>query len=146
MKSGKITHFLKYTASSFVSSVVENGLYLLLTYLLSRTLTGFALACVPLVVARMTSGFINFNINRRLVFRSQRSTGAAMLRYYMQALPVAALQMLLTFGIYTFFQIEEEQVILRGGIYAGVMLALFAIGFILQKCWVFSYRDENRKK
>lgn len=143
---GKVQHFLKYSASSFVSSLVENGVYLLLTYLLSRNLNGFALACVPLVVARTISGFINFNINRKLVFRSQRSTGAAMLRYFIQVIPIMALQMLLTFGIYTIFQIGAEQVILRGIIYAGVMLSLFVVNFILQQIWVFSYRDEKSKK
>ncbi len=131
-------HFLKYTASSFLSSVVEEGVFLLLTWLLSGSMTGFALALLPMAVARLVSCLMNFYINRKLVFYSQRPLGAALLRYFLQAIPVAVLQILLTYGIYALCHIGEEQVTLRGIIYAGVMTALFIVSFLAQKFWVFS--------
>ena len=37
-----------------------------------------------------------------------------------------------------------EQVILRGVIYAGVMVALFVVGFAAQKMWVFRATEKKR--
>ena len=138
-------HFLKYTASSFFSSLAEEGVFLLLTWLLGSSLAGFALALVPMAAARVVSCFINFYINRRLVFHSQRPVGAALLRYFLQAIPVATLQILLTYGLYALCDIGEEQVALRGVIYAGVMTALFIVSFLAQKFWVFSATEKAER-
>lgn len=138
-------HFLKYTASSFLSSAAEEGVFLLLTWLLSRSLEGFALALLPMAGGRVVSCFINFYINRKLVFHSQRPVGTALLRYFLQAIPVAVLQILLTYGIYALFSVGEGQVALRGAIYAGVMTALFVVSFLTQKFWVFSATEKAER-
>lgn len=144
-RKGPGRHFLKYTASSFLSSVAEEGVFLLLTWLLSGSMTGFALALLPMAAARLVSCFMNFYINRKLVFHSQRPVGGAMLRYFLQAIPVAVLQILLTYGIYALCSIGEEQVALRGVIYAGVMTALFVVSFLAQKFWVFSATEKAER-
>ena len=147
MEKQKISrgHFLKYTASSFLSSVAEEGVFLLLTWLLGNSLTGFALALVPMAMGRLVSSLMNFCINRKLVFHSQRPVGVALLRYFLQAIPVAVLQVLLTYGLYALLGIGEEQVALRGAIYAGVMTALFAVSFLAQRCWVFSETEKAER-
>jgi len=104
------------------------------------------LAAVPLVIARSSASFINFRVNQKLVFKSGCATKVAIRRYFFQAVPVMLAQIVLTFGIYTLFQIEEEQVLLRGVIYAGVMTVLFVVSFILQQLWVFSYREDRPKE
>ncbi|MBE6934795.1 MAG: hypothetical protein E7462_07120 [Ruminococcaceae bacterium] len=142
----KAKQFIKFSASSFVSASVEEVLYLLFTFLLSRHLSGFLLAAVPLVIARSSASFINFRVNQKLVFKSGCATKVAIRRYFFQAVPVMLAQIVLTFGIYTLFQIEEEQVLLRGVIYAGVMTVLFVVSFILQQLWVFSYREDRPKE
>ena len=147
MASSKLPkgHFLSYTVSSFLSSVAEEGVFLLLTWLLGSSLAGFALALVPMAGGRLVSCFLNFYINRKLVFHSQRPVGVALLRYFLQAIPVAVLQILLTYGIYALCGIGEEQVALRGVIYAGVMTALFVLSFLAQKFWVFSATEKAER-
>ena len=147
MKKLKIKkQFLKYTASSFISSVAEEGVFLLSAWLLSGQLSDAAVALLPMVIARMVSNIINFYINQKLVFQSQRSIGVAFVRYMLQALPVAVLQLVLTTGIYALCSIGEEQVALRGVIYAGVMTALFVVSYIMQKLWVFKATENAEKR
>ena len=139
------SRIVKYSASSFLSSVAEEGVFLLLSWWLSDTFTGFILTLLPLLGARIVSCLINFEINRRLVFQSDRSVGVALLLYFLQAIPLAVLQLVLTFGTYWLFDIGEDQIALRGGIYALVMIALFFVGFLLQKFWVFAAQEKAER-
>ena len=144
MKTKK--QFLKYSASSFISSVAEEGMFLLMVWLLPGVLPGFWVDLLPMVVARLVSCVINFYINQKLVFQSQRPMGIAFLRYMLQATPIAVLQLVLTFGIYALFSVTEEQVALRGVIYAGIMVALFLVSYLLQKLWVFKTTEKAEKR
>lgn len=137
-----LAHFFKYTASSLISSVVDEGLFLLMTHLLNDVLTGIALTAIPVTVARAISSWVNFLINQKLVFQSGGSTGKKALRYFATAVPLMILQMILTYGAYSLFGIGEEAVLLRGLIYAIVMIVLFFVNFFVQQRWVFS----NKKK
>jgi putative flippase GtrA len=131
-------HFFKYTASSLLSSVVDEGLFLLLTWALSKPLSGFALKAVPVLVARVTSSLLNFYMNRKLVFKSNLSHGTSLRRYFILALAVALGQMVLTFVICTLFRIQEHQLVAQGIVYAVVMTILFAFSFLAQQRWVFA--------
>lgn len=135
----------KYSASSILSSAAEEGMFLLLSWWLSDSLSGFALTLLPLLGARTIACFIHFEINRRLVFQSERSAWLALLLYFLQAIPLAVLQLVLTFGTYWLFDIGEDQIALRGGIYALVMVALFVVGFLLQKFWVFAAQEKAER-
>lgn len=147
MKKLKIKkQFLKYTVSSFVSSVAEEGAFLLVAWLLAGTLPKTLVDLLPMVIARLVSCVINFYINQKLVFQSDRPMGIAFLRYMLQATPIAVLQLALTFGAYALFQIDETQVGLRGVIYAGIMIALFVVSYILQKLWVFKATEKAERE
>jgi putative flippase GtrA len=121
-------------------------MFLLMVWLLPGVLSGFWVDLLPMVVARLVSCVINFYINQKLVFQSQRPMGIAFLRYMLQATPIAVLQLVLTFGIYALFSVTEEQVALRGVIYAGIMVALFLVSYLLQKLWVFKATEQAEKR
>ena len=53
--------------------------------------------------------------------------------------------LVLTFGAYWLFDIGEEQIALRGVIYALVMIGLFVVGFVLQKFWVFAATEKGAR-
>jgi putative flippase GtrA len=139
-----LKHFFKYIVSSLLSSVVDEGLYLLLTWLLQATLSDFWLTAVPVTVARVISSLLNFFMNQRLVFNSKVSTGTSMGRYFLLAVPVALAQMGLTYGIYELFSIGSGQVILRGVIYAIVMTVLFVFSYLAQQRWVFAAKRKTQ--
>lgn len=134
--------FIKFAGSSFVASCVDEVLFVGMTALLERVLSGFALALVPFLIARILSSLINFRLNQRFVFHIRQNTGKALLRYYYLAVPVAMAQLGLTYTLYWLLHIGQQQLLLRGVIYAGVMMLLFFVNFLLQRRWVFAYDRE----
>ncbi len=133
-----LNHFFKYTASSLISSVIDEGIFLLMAYFLQNALEGLALTAVPVVTARVISSWVNFLINQKVVFCSEGATGRKALRYFITAIPLLLAQMLLTYGVYSLFHIGEQEILLRGVIYGVVMVALFFLNFFVQQQWVFT--------
>lgn len=130
--------FFKYLTSSVITAVAEEGLFVLLTFLLSTCLGSFMLTILPAAVARFGSATLNFTINRKWVFPNSGPVKRTLWRFYLQQLPVSLAQILLTYGVYSWFHIGEEQVLLRGGIFACVMPVIFILNFLGQKLWVFA--------
>jgi len=131
-----LAHFFRYTLSSLVSAAVDIGGYSLLSSALP--LAGMARTACAGVGARVVSSLLNFFLNKKLVFRSQVSTGKALLRYYALALPQMALQVLLTQGVYILLGISEKSNGLRTFLYAVVMTVLYIVSYMIQQCWVFA--------
>ena len=133
-----LAHFFRYTVSSLISAVVDTGAYALLTAIFKSVFHGFALTAAAGVGARVISSLLNFYMNKKLVFRTSVSTGKAMLRYYMLALPQMGAQVLLTQGVYTLLGISDSADTLRTVIYAVVMTALYFLSYVIQQRWVFA--------
>lgn len=140
-----LAHFFRYTLSSLASAVVDEGLFTLLSWLLRNSLTGLLLTAIPTIAARVVSSLLNFFLNKKVVFHSNVSTGKAMLRYYMLAIPQLLAQLALTHGAYLLFSIGSSQTILRAVIYAIVMVALYFASFVIQQRWVFAGRKKESK-
>jgi len=139
-----LAHFFRYSLSSIVSFVVELALVTGLTVLLGNTLSGTPLTAATAVPARVISSLINFFMNQRLVFHSKVSTGKAMLRYYLLAIPVLIVQTLLTDSIYILFNIGADA-FLHGLVHAIVMVVLFAVTFVVQQRWVFANNPKTEE-
>ena len=131
-------HFFRYTASSLICAGVDTLAYTALDALLLAALDGFALTAACTVGARAVSSLLNFFLNKKLVFRSQRGTADALLRYYALAVPVAAAQTLLSEGAYRLCHIAESATALRTAVYVLVMGALYLITYMAQQRWVFA--------
>ena len=138
-----LAHFFKYTANSLISSVVDEGLFLLLSALLNPLLQGLALTAVSITVARIISSLLNFYMNMKLVFKTKVNTASALGKYFALAIPQLLAHMLLAQGIYTLFGIGDHQIILRGIIYAVVMIVLFFASFVIQQRWVFASKKQK---
>lgn len=141
-----LAHFFRYTLSSFLCAGVDAGGFSLFSWLFSRSVTGFALTAVAGVLARAVSSLLNFFLNKTLVFRSQVSTGKALLRYYLLALPQMAAQVLLTQGTVDLLHISDRQGGLRTIIYVVVMVALYFISYTIQQRWVFAVKKNEGTK
>ena len=140
-----LAHFFRYTLSSLISAVVDTGAYSLFSWLLKRLLSGFALTAASGIIARVISSLLNFFMNKQLVFRTNVTTGKAMLRYYALALPQMGAQVLLTQGVYTLFSIPDSANFLRTVLYAIVMTALYFISYMIQQRWVFAAEKEKQE-
>jgi putative flippase GtrA len=141
-----LAHFFRYTLSSLASAVVDTAAYSLLSGILKGVLKGLALTSAAGVGARVISSLLNFFLNKKLVFNSSVSTGKAMLRYYMLAVPQMAAQVLLTQGVYALFGIPDTATGLRTLLYAVVMTALYVISFMIQQRWVFAAEKKVKEK
>ena len=141
-----LAHFFRYTLSSLTSAVVDTAAYTLLSVLLGGLLNGLALTTAAGVGARIISSLLNFYLNKKLVFQSSVSTGKAMARYYMLAVPQMAAQVLLTQGVYALLGIPDSATGLRTLLYVVVMSVLYVVSFMIQQRWVFAAEKKAKEK
>lgn len=132
-----LTHFFRYSVSSLLSALLDEGLFVLLSRLLIGVVSGFFLTAIPVVTARVVSSLFNFFLNRKLVFHSKASAGRSFLRYYALAIPQLLLQLLFTHGLCLLFGIGDGKTGLRALVYAVVMTVLFVASYCIQQRWVF---------
>ena len=120
--------FLRYMLSAGTSFVLDLGIY----YLALRF--GNVSILVATVIARVISSFYNFNVNRKMVFKSEEGYGTTMVRYY----ALCVVQMLASAGLVTLV----KSYVPGGAFVATVCKAvvdtcLFVISYQIQKRWVF---------
>ena len=139
-----LAHFFRYTLSSIVSFLVDSGMVYLMTVILP--LTDPMLGYCSTVIARIVSSVLNFFMNKKLVFKSQVSTGKAMLRYYALAIPQLLAQSLINQALYSLLGITESQPGLRTLIHIVVMTVLFIVSFTVQQRWVFAAEKKEKEK
>ena len=141
-----LRHFFKYTLSSLLSSFLDEGLYMLLSWLLQPVLSGFLFSAIPIVTARIISSLMNFFMNKKMVFHSKQSTSTAMIRYGLLAIPILLAQLGLTHGLTLLCGLSEDQIILRGVIHAVVMTFLFIVSYVVQQRWVFVAKSNTKQE
>ena len=139
-----LAHFFRYTLSSIASSVVDIGLFALFARLFSGSLTGLPLDAAATGLARLISSLFNFSVNKKLVFRSDVKTGAALARYYALALPLMAAQALLTDGFTALLKLQQGS-LLHTLVYALVMTVLYFVSYSIQQRWVFASKKTTAR-
>ena len=127
---------LKYTGSALVSSLIDYGMFVLLSWI---TL-GFGMAlglanAISVYGARLISSLANYFINRELVFKGDRRT-STIVKYYILAVFVA----LATKGVFeglTFLGLSRY---LAQPIASGI---LFCVSYPIQKNFVFKKKEKD---
>ena len=137
-----LAHFFKYTVSSFLSALIDEGIFILLTWLLQNSLSGAFLTAVPVIGARIISSMFNFMVNHKVVFQSKSSIGKSLIRYFSLAIPLLIAQFALTYGLFHLFGIGAAQTAIRGVIHASVMTVLFVFSYIIQQRCVFQKKGK----
>ena len=139
-----LAHFFRYTLSSIASSVLDIGLFALFARLFAGSLAGLSLDAAATGLARLISSLFNFTVNRKLVFRSDVQTGAALARYYALALPLMAAQALLTDGFTALLKLQQGS-LLHALVYALVMTVLYFVSYSIQQRWVFASKKTTAR-
>lgn len=125
---------IKYIASSFASAGVD-----LLSFLILHALLGGILAelAVPVctVLARALSSFVNFNLNKKLVFGSNRKYSDAIVRYYILCVIQLSVSAGLVYLLGLLFTTDSSWLLTL--LKALVDTLLFLISFHIQREWVF---------
>lgn len=88
--------FLKYSLSSFSSSIIDLVLFTVLCHFLRGSMAAYVAACT--VLARIVSAVYNYLMNYKLVFKSRENPGRAAWEYALLAVVQMTLSALLCTG------------------------------------------------
>ena len=129
---------LLYALSSLAGALADLIVFYIFRRLLEGAMADAAAVLLATVIARAVSSFLNFNLNKKVVFNGQDSYGKTMLRYYCLAVP----QMLVSAGIVALLArlAGTGASILTTLIKFVVDVLLFFISFRIQQKWVFKGR------
>ena len=122
-------NIIKYSISSVLSAAADLSLFALLAHLAFGTTTsGIFFATV---IARVTSGNINFMLNKYWVFQSKNYIGKEFPKY----IALFLMQMLSSWALVSLFS-KISMPILLIKIFVDIML--FLISYLIQKKYIFS--------
>ena len=129
---------IKYIASSLASTLVDVTLFTILNFLFGKL--GFSNELrIPLAtgIARLTSSFVNFSVNRKVVFKSKDAYGSTMVKYYILCVCqyIASAGLLYLFSTIV-FNLKDGS-IFDTLIKIVVDTFLFFLSFRIQQNWVF---------
>ena len=141
MDSLRIYRFvILYLLSSLSGSLADLVVFFIARLLLQPQVSRGALpdgtaVLAATVIARVFSSFLNFNLNKRVVFNGKGGYGKAILRYYALAVP----QMLVSAGLVALLSdlASTGASVLTTLIKLVVDVVLFLISFRIQQTWVF---------
>ncbi len=133
-----------YILSGVISYVVDQGLYILMFYLLLPRLFGASPADNSLMwiaiaagVARICSSLVNFALNKRLAFRNNEKGAKFLLKYALLVVLVLAASSFLVWILTSITPIPK--IIIK----PIVDLVLVFINYSIQRTWVFKPSSEE---
>lgn len=123
--------FLKFSGSGLLSSVIDIGCFSFLTKLLFASLEPKIAIFLGTLLARLISSFINYSMNRTVVFKDGNRMGKSVVRYYI----LCAGQLLCSWLLVTavFERVSWDTTIVK----MIVDTLLFFISYQIQRVWVF---------
>ena len=130
----------KFLLSSGAAFLIDTAIFYILMKLFAAKWGAFA-PTISLVIARVLSSFVNFNMNKSLVFKSKAGYRRAMLRYYILCVIQLAVNAALTNGLVALAETAAGHAISAGLatlIQVVVMAVLFFISYPIQREWVFA--------
>ena len=125
---------LQFAFSSLSSFLLDYGLFTLLLLLLGNSTERTLRLFIATFGARLVSSLYNYTVNKKVVFRSQASTGMSLLKYY----TLCALQGAISYGLlYLCSSLLQAGAGLEAVLKLAVDMILFFISFRIQQRWVF---------
>jgi len=129
------SRLVKYALTSLASFVVDINVFWLVFVFLGSYLGSWSILGST-VIARIISSFFNFNANRKIVFRRDKSFASHLWRYY----ALAVVQMLVSAGLLWALALLFDSVDYVGLLTVLKILVdtiLFFASFYVQRRWVF---------
>ena len=129
----------RYLLSSFLSFLLDNGLYHLLFSLFLGSMAKEAASAAAQAVARALSSLFNFTLNDRFVFQNKENHGKAFIKYYCLCIPQTLISMVCLTSLVRALEISSPG--LATFVKIVVETALFFISYFIQKKWVFKKKQ-----
>ena len=134
---------IKFISSSLIASVVDLGIFFLLSLFMPGVI-GIASDAVCTLAARLCSSGVNYTINKHAVFRSDKSGGTSLFRYYVLATGIyilSATSMTLFTALSGFA--DGQYAFIKTLVKFIVDSILFLVSFRLQREWVFAEKKDS---
>ena len=129
---------LKFISSSLIASVVDLGIFFLLS-LFMPSMIGVASDAVCTLIARIGSSIVNYSINKKAVFRSSGSGRTSLPRYYILAAGIFILSASAMTVLTLLFGFDEGRFAFLKTVFKFIIdSVLFLISFRVQREWVFA--------
>lgn len=129
------SRIIKYAASSITCFLVDISMFSLAMTMLGSYLGGWSIICCT-VIARIISSFLNFNINRLVVFKKKSAFSRRILRYYMLVVFLMLLSAFLLWLVALPFS-GVQPVGFITLLKVLIDLGLFFLNYFIQRAWVF---------
>ena len=135
---------IKYILSSLASTLVDVTLFTILNLLFGKLGLSNELR-IPLAtgIARLTSSFVNFSVNRKVVFKSRDNYGATMVKYYILCVCRYAASAGLLYLFSTIVFRLSDGSLFDTLIKVVVDTFLFFLSFRIQQNWVFVRKNKK---
>ena len=135
---------IKYILSSLASTLVDVTLFTILNLLFGKLGLSNELR-IPLAtgIARLTSSFVNFSVNRKVVFKSRDNYGATMVKYYILCVCQYAASAGLLYLFSTIVFRLSDGSLFDTLIKVVVDTFLFFLSFRIQQNWVFVRKNKK---
>ena len=135
---------IRYIASSLASTLVDVSLFTLLNLIFGKLgLSDELRIILAEAIARIISSFVNFSLNRKVVFKSKEKFGSTMLRYYILCVcQLAASTGLVYLFSAVIFKLSDGS-LFDTLIKIFVDTFLFFLSFRIQQTWVFAIKKKK---
>ena len=137
----------KFLLSSGAAALVEMVIFYILTRLIGMS-WGVLSPTLILLISRVISSLVNFNINKSVVFQNKGSYKTTMLRYYILCVAQYAVNSALLNGAVLLISRalgHPLSAILSTLLQALIATLLFLISYPIQREWVFAEKILNQK-
>ena len=121
---------LKFSASSFISFLIDYGLYSLLTVIIGKAGSSYSLI-LSNIGARLVSASVNYTLNKKLVFHSNAIIWKSILQYCLLAITILIGNTLLLSLLADVFGINQYIAKLC------TEIIFFAVNWLVQKLFIF---------
>ncbi|GHU55591.1 dolichol-phosphate mannosyltransferase [Clostridia bacterium] len=123
---------LKFSISSGVAAIIDTIAFFIFSLALGQYSHSIT---ISLILARIISSICNFILNKKLVFKEKKNASNTVLRYYILAVILMVLDVVLVNGISMLINASHAVVITL--IKIVIECLLFVISFYAQRKWVF---------
>ncbi len=123
--------FLRFSCSSLLCALLDQGLFALLRALAFSGLSASAGIWAATAVARVGSSLCNYALNRAVVFQSASDPRRSLIRYYLLAAAQLACSAALVAGLHAVTRVAPSALKLL------VDTVLFLVSYRIQRHWVF---------
>ncbi len=125
------TEYLKFTFSSMISSIIDIGIFSGFILIFTNLNPDLAIVFAT-VIARLISGFINFNLNKNFVFLSHEKDNILLYKYYLLCMINMALSAILVLGFHKLFPNVFDAIFK-----VIVDIVIYFISYKIQKKYIF---------